>query len=214
MMRKILPHYILRVYCDESVIERVLSFYHHVKRDHMEIFQYHIPLLFEIIDKVHKGTTGTLWRFLPLHDLELHTSDRTLVLDIDTHYNDIFVKLIRKIEDEKRETHFMYRSHPFYYLTQRLSCVESDIQFEYLVAHFIYQTNKVSSHILCSFLERYFVNLSNQNKQKIYQTCEMKSEFEYGIDEVFMNEYFLPQQFKQTEKVDILYHLSYYFKQK
>ncbi len=210
MMRKILPHYILRVYCDTSVIERVLSFYHHIKSDHMEIFQYHIPLLFEINANVHKGTTGTLWRFLPLHDLKLHTSHRTLVLDVDTHYNDLFLKLIRKIEDEKRETHFMYRSHAYYYLTPRLSCVESDIQFEYLVAHFIYQTNKVSSHILSDFLERYFVNLSNHNKSKIYQTCEMKSEFEYGIDEIFMNEYFLPKQFKQTDKVDILYHLSHY----
>lgn len=209
-MRKILPNYILRVYCDTSVIERVLSFYHHIKRDHMEIFQYHIPLLFEINDNVHKGTTGTLWRFLPLHDLELHTSHRTLVLDVDTHYNDIFVKWIRKIEDEKRETHFMYRSMPLYHTLRHILCVESDIHFEYLVAHFIYQTNKVSSHILPPFLERYFVNLSNQNKQKIYQTCEMKSEFEYGIDEIYMNEYFLLEQFKQTKKVDILYSISYH----
>ncbi len=215
-MRKILPNYILRVYCDTSVIERVLSFYHHIKRDHMEIFQYHIPLLFEINDNVHKGTTGTLWRFLPLHDLELHTSHRTLVLDIDPghddmNYNDMLIRFIRKIEYEKRETYFMYRSFPTYHLMPRILCTESDIQFEYLVAHFIYQTNKISSYILSSFLERYFVNLSNQNRIKIYQTCEMKSEFEYGIDEIYMNEYFLPQQFKQTKKIDIFYYHDNYY---
>ncbi len=215
LMRKILPNYTLRVYCDESVISNILSFYHKVNKDHIEIFEYNIPILHESNNHtIHKGTTGTLWRFLPLLKTKIHHCDKKLVLDIDTFYNDMYLKLIKNIEEKDEKIYFMYRSHPYYYQSKRLSCVEGVVDFEYLVAHFIYQSNEVDYSIFSNFLERYFVNISNINKNKIMKKCEMISEFEYGIDELFMNEYFLEKQFEFVEKTDnklyILYHLSPY----
>ena len=218
LMKKILPHYILRIYCDQSVISNILTFYHKVNKEHIEIFQYNIPFLQESNNSsIHKGTTGTLWRFLPLLKTKLHHCDKKLVLDIDTFYNDIYLKLIKDLETKNEKVYFMYRSHPYYYQHKRLSCVEGVIDFEFLVAHFIYQSNEIDYSIFSNFLERYLVNISNKNKDKIIKKCEMISEFEYGIDETFMNEYFLEKQFelipkyeKDKSKLYILYHISPY----
>jgi hypothetical protein len=218
MMKKILPYYTLRVYCDSSVISNIFEFYNKVKEENIEIFQYDIPFLHESNNStIHKGTIGTLWRFLPLLKSKLHHCDKKLILDIDTYYNDMYLKLIKKLEDDKEKVYFMYRSHPYYYQQKRLSCVEGVVDFEYLVAHFIYQSNEIDYNILSNFLERYLVNISNQNKDKIVKKCEMISEFEYGIDETFMNEVFLPKQIelidvneKRDYKMYVLYHISVY----
>jgi hypothetical protein len=218
-IRKILPHYTLRIYCDKSVIKNVIEFYKKVNKNHIEIYQYQISLLLENgQNEIHKGTTGTLIRFLPLFNFELHQCSKKIVLDIDTYDNHLFLELIKKIENEK--IYFCYRSHPYYYQHKRLSCVESEIQFEYLVAHFIYQINEIDKYIFFDFLKRYFVNIQNVNIKKIKNRCGMISEFEYGIDEIFMNESFLPKQFEildtkneytnQNYTLDIVYYLSNY----
>lgn len=215
LMKKILPDYILRVYCDQSVISNILTFYHKVNKEHIEIFQYNIPFLQESNNSsIHKGTTGTLWRFLPLLKTKIHHCDKKLVLDIDTFYNDMYLKLIKDLEEKNEKVYFMYRSHPYYYQHKRLSCVEGVVDFEFLVAHFIYQSNEIDYNIFSNFLERYLVNISNVNKNKIIKKCEMISEFEYGIDETFMNEYFLEKQIelikKEDSKLYILYHITPY----
>jgi hypothetical protein len=218
-MRRILPHYTLRIYCDKSVIQNVLSFYKKVNYKNIEIYQYQIDFLLENgQNSIHKGTIGTLIRFLPLFNFELHQCSKKVVLDIDTYYNDLFLTFIKKIENEK--IYFCYRSHPYYYQHERLNCVESEITFEYLVAHFIYQINEINFDIWNQFLERYFLDIQNRNLNKIKNRCKMISPFEYGIDELFMNEYFLPKQFEildtdnqytnENYTLDILYYLSNY----
>lgn len=215
LMRRLLPNFILRVYCDSSVISNMVLFYNSVKKNYIELFHYDIKYLYEPNNnEYHKGTIGTLWRFLPLFKSHIHSCNKKLVLDIDTIYNDLFLKLIQKIE--KTDVHLMYRSHPYYYQIQRINCAESDIKFEYLVAHFIYQTNEIDYDIFPEFLERYFVNITDIDRKKIVEKCKMISEFEYGIDEIFMNEYFLTKHYKLLKNKDnkyniyICYHISNY----
>jgi hypothetical protein len=196
-MRKILPHYILRIYCDESVIEETFKFYKKVNEDHIELFVYHIPLLIEDT-YYHKGTTGTLWRFLPLLKTNIHKCDKKLVLDIDSddkYNNELFLKIIKKIENKK--IYFMYMNRPNYAFKPRIKHLDKKKKdFFNILGGFIYQINEIDYKIFSDFLERYFVNISNKNQYKIKNLLKRVSVYEYGIDEIFLNESFLYCQSK------------------
>ncbi len=226
-MRSILPHDRLRIYHDASVKNQLYDYLQSlspIDQTYLEFFQYDIPYLHESNSQEHhKGTTGTLWRFLPLMDYELHTCHRKIILDIDSVTNHELLKL-SKTYDKKGDVYFMYRSHPYYYQFPRITCFNSNKSFfYYVVAHFIYQTNTLSKDIFYSFLDKYIYQIHSNNLQFILQSCYPKNapntknrniydQYQYGVDEIFMNGFYVKHQFDRNEeenkKLMVLYILS------
>ncbi len=228
-MRLKLNHYILRIYHDASVNDKLYSFYHSLKdedKDFIEFYQYDIPYLYEKKNnnKYHKGTTGTLWRFLPFFDNEIHSKnvDIKVVLDIDNDRNNYnFIDLTKKIEKNKN-VECAYRTHPYYYNTPRVTCFNVNNQkkpldsFYYIVAHYIYQKKVIPYKLMETFLDKYIYNISNENKDYMEKVCypeEYKNgkkelQFGYGVDELFMNGVYLRYVHQENMEIMYIYYLT------
>jgi hypothetical protein len=225
-MRSILPLYRLRVYHDGSVKNQLYDFLESLSPENqsfLELFQYNIYHLREKGGLYHKGTTGTLWRFLPLMNYPLHSCQYKIILDIDSTTNHELLKLVKEC-DKKEDVYFMYRSHPYYYQYPRITCFnEKKSFFYYVVAHFIYQTNELSKEIFSKFLDKYIYQIHSNNLQFILQSCYPKNapntknrniydQYQYGIDEIFMNGFYVQHQYdrnkKENKKLIVLYILS------
>ncbi len=223
-MRIYLKNYILRIYHDASVNTKLYTFYDSLKdeeKDFIEFYQYDIPYLYEKENnnKYHKGTTGTLWRFLPFFDNPLHNKNVSskVVLDIDNNRNNYnFILLTKKIE-KKKSIECAYRTHPFYYKTPRVTCLNKNNKgnpkdsFYYIVAHYIYQKNIIPYKIMENFLEKYLYNISNVNMRYLENECYQEEhkegkkglQFGYGVDELFMNSSYL--RYIHEKKINIMY---------
>jgi hypothetical protein len=192
--------YILRIYFDISVrkiLEDLLDTIYIKNKSlkilkNIELFEYNIPLLKDGPNN-HIGYIGTIIRFLPLFDNSIHKSDKCVILDID---NIIKMKDINVIDFcEKNNVNVCYRTRFGYSLDKRIYCLSDKIILDYpIIASFIHKSNiDIPYNILSDFLENTFLN----NHNKILDKCNLKSN-DYGIDEIFINKYFLNYIYKNN----------------
>jgi hypothetical protein len=184
----ILETYKLRIYFDESVKEILLNILRSVNKrilDNIEFFQYNIEFMKE--DQIyHNGYIGTLIRFLPLFDNKIHKVDKCIVLDIDNKITNVYKKVIDNCD--KNNINVCYRSRYGYSLKDRLLCLSDKIIYDYpIIASFIY---KSYVDIPSTLLSDFFENIFYKNDNIIIKRCNLKK-YDYGVDEVFINKYFL-----------------------
>jgi hypothetical protein len=183
-------NFLLRIYYDDTVVDKInqlLEDTNHEFDDYIELFKYDIPLFKK--DGQHQKTVGTLIRFLPLFDYDLHKVDKCIILDIDNKLSMMYKNIFNFFF--KNDVKISYRSRLCYFINKRIKCISKDFYYG-IIASFIYQSISIDKKIMTDFLEDTFITKKNK---KIIDKCGLEDEFSYGIDEIFINssyiEYFL-----------------------
>lgn len=241
LMRKELKSgFKMRVYHDISTRKELYTFYEKLGKEdkkYLELFQYDIPKLYNEDDgQYHRATIGTLFRFLPFFNLPLHqNTDRIKIsMDIDDHdMNILFMKIFKDVI--KKDIYFLYYSHLSYYFKNHLNCLKlinnkkinidkikmnelSNDSFYYFgIASCVYQKNELNNQLFYDFCKRFIHPISNRNKEYLLKICydskNTKEYLQYGIDEIFLNHYMIPEQYKicdnlyknNNKKISIIY---------
>ncbi len=236
----------MRVYHDVSTKKELYQFYEKLdenNKKYMELFQYDIPKLYDGDDgEYHRTTIGTLFRFLPMFHLKEHgvPGKIKVAIDIDNHEENIFFINVMK-DLIKRNIFFSYFSQLTYYNRKHIKCIKllnqdvkingikewelgDDNFFYYGIACFVYQKNEIDSKIFYKFCKRFIYPITNRNKEYLLKICYDESKnreeyLQYGIDEIFLNKYIVPEQYKlyNTEyknkegNISIVYFYNNYF---
>jgi hypothetical protein len=195
IIQNILPTFRLRIYYDSSVKEilnKILNNFINI-----ELYEYRIQLLSDGI--YHKGVIGTFMRFLPLFNLEYHKVDKCIVFDIDNKINNFYNDILKYFYDN--EIKIAYRSR-FCYLNKRVLCTKNKYP---LIASFIYQSIQLPLKIFSKFFEKLYIENDVKIIKKINK-CGIENIYEYGIDEFFLNKYYI----KYLKKKNISFILVLY----
>jgi len=192
---KLLPGFRLRIYHDYSVVEIINNILIKIPdiKELIELYEYDISFFREKENILyHKGTIGTLIRYLPLLNIEYHKVDKCIIFDIDNVIQPYIKTFIDFFETEN--INFAYRSR-LCYSHKRIRCLSDYHILKYpLVSSLIYQNiNNIPYNIFDTFIEDLYIN----NKlDKLIDKCTLISKYEYGIDEIFMNEFYLKHLYK------------------
>jgi len=187
---KVLPDFRLRIYYDDTTEEQVKKLT--LNKTNIELFKYSIPKLKN--KGYHYGVVGTLIRFLPLYDNNIHKVDCCIILDIDNVLHDWYESLFNYLLNNK--TKFAYRSRACYSMEKRIQCTKTNSYA--IIASFIYQTINLPFNIFSDFLEDTYIN----NKLTNYiKKCGLEDKYSYGIDELFMNDYHLNYLYKNNIQI-------------
>jgi len=178
---KILPNYILRIYYDDTVID-ILNNILNNNINNIELYKYNIDIFKDGL--YHKGTIGTFMRFLPLFNLEYHKVDKCIIFDIDNKLHNYYNKLI--LYFDKYNIKIAYRSR-FCYLSKRIIISKNKYP---IIASFIYQSIQLPYDILSNFFEKLYINNDKKIIDYIHKS-DIINIYEYGIDEFFLNKYYI-----------------------
>jgi len=180
--------YVLRIYFDISVKHIIYDILENTDINiskKIELFEYNIPF-FKDNEFYHKGYIGTLIRFLPLFDNIIHKVNKCLVLDIDNILTPIYEKIIYNCDIKK--INICYRTRYGYSLKDRILCLFDKIIIDYpIIASFIYKSNIDIPYFL---LSNFFESIFYKKNDNLIKKCSIKN-YEYGIDEIFINKIFL-----------------------
>lgn len=179
--KNILPTYRLRIYYDSSVKEYLNKILNNNLND-IELYEYRIDIFSDGI--YHKGVIGMFMRFLPLFNLEYHNVDKCIVFDIDNKIHNFYRELIKYLEDN--DIKIAYRSR-FCYINERITCTKNKYP---LIASFIYQSIKLPFRIFSKFFEKLYME-NNVKIIKLVNKSGIENIYEYGIDELFLNKYYI-----------------------
>jgi hypothetical protein len=198
---KILPTFRLRIYHDYSSLEIIKNILKesNILEELIELYEYDIPFFKEEKDKTyHMGTIGSFIRYLPLFDIDYHKVDRCLIHDIDNHFQTVTKDILKFCDDNKIT--FSYRSR-FCYNGVRIMCVsdENIVKFP-LISSFVYQTVSIPYNILGDFIENLYIN-NDIILMKLIKDCKIINMYEYGIDEIFMNEFYVKYFYQNKIKI-------------
>jgi hypothetical protein len=193
---KILPNFRLRIYYDESVLEILNNILNKKNLDNIELYKYNIDFFRD--DIYHKGVIGTFIRFLPLFDLEYHKVDKCLVIDIDNKLYNLHRRIINYFDINNIK--FAYKSRFCYSFNKRTSKNKYPI-----IASLIYQSIQMPYKILSNFLEKIYID-NNSKIINYINKCNISNIYEYGIDEFFLNKYYI----KHMNKLNIILILMNY----
>lgn len=193
---KVLPSYRLRIYHDNTtvtLINDLLKNYDSIITDMIELFEYNIPFFREDNMIYHKGVIGTLIRFLPLFNSTIHRVNKCIVFDADNTMGEYYNKLINYYDTNNIK--FSYRSR-FCYISKRISCLSDNIIKYPMIASYIYQSISLPYRIFSNFLEELYIKNSS-NIMNLVNRCNIVNEYEYGIDELFINRYMIVYFYKE-----------------
>jgi len=192
--KNILPTYRLRIYHD-STVKEILDNILNNKLNDIELYEYDISVFKDGI--YHKGVIGTFIRFLPLFDLEYHKVDNCIVFDIDNKIHNYYRDMINYFKEN--DVKIAYRSR-FCYISKRIMCTKNKYP---IIASFIYQSIQIPYKILSKFFEKLYI----KNDIDIISKCDIDNIYEYGIDEFFMNKYYIKYLNKHNiDRVLVLYN--------
>lgn len=172
--------YILRIFIDEHIKndKNIFELLYNTKNVELIIFKCDNY----IVDNYHKDVFGALVRLFPLFDFDNNDSNNVIIIDIDLNNNDL-IKLKNlinyKINNNKQiigigsvNDMLINNKYPHYYCG--------------LLGFFNIKFNK---DIIINFIK----NAKNIKSKGYYNTRE--SEFDFGTDELFINEYLIYNPF-------------------
>jgi len=164
-------------------------------KESIELYQYNIPLFREKNKTFHQGTIGTLIRFLPFYNFELHQVDETLVMDIDNKIYPALYKIYRTVR--KNEIKLAYRFRYCYGFKKRLLCLEDDNLIEFpIIASTIFNLMTCPKDIFINFIDELYLK-NNKKMIDFINSCDLTDKYEYGIDEIYINNYHLKYFYQQ-----------------
>jgi hypothetical protein len=202
----VLPNYRLRIYHDNTTLDIINDILKTISNNNIinniELYEYDIPILREENNKLyHKGTIGTIIRFLPLFDFKYHKVDKCIILDIDSNFSDKVINTIKYLDNNN--IIFAYHSRLCNKLFPRIICINKKNNiYTNIMAGFIYQSINLPYKILSKFLEKLYIKNNHKLVNLIINKCKISNIYEYGIDEIFLNKYYLKYFYKK--KIDIM----------
>lgn len=170
--------YILRIYYDESVIDIIKKQY---MKDDIQLYKYNFPDFYNKKLKLHKETFGTLIRFMPFFDVDKHNHNKVFCCDIDfkDHLENLSNNILKfaNLDNIKENYKIIGRygiGYCYKYLT-RLNHI-NDIVLPLTACSLYLEDIKFPINLLSNFLNKYLKDDSQKFKN-----------FEYGVDEHFLN---------------------------
>jgi len=208
----VLRNFRLRIYHDNTtatIINELINKMSPNIKNKIETFEYDIPFFRDPINKeYHVGTIGTIIRFLPLYDNKLHKVNNCMVFDID-NYMHMYYQYLYNYQRNNNKIQFYYRSRFCYTMLERISCISDKKMMEYpIIASYIYQSIQLPYSLLENFFEDLYFKKDTQllNDMKL---CKIENEFEYGIDEYYMNKIHLKYFYDNHLNIAPIYN-NYY----
>ena len=184
----VLRNFKLRIYHDNTtaaIINELINKMPFEIKNKIETFEYDIPFFRDPMNKeYHVGTIGTIIRFLPLYDNKLHKVNTCIIFDIDNYMHMYYQYLYNY---QRNNVGFYYRCRFCYTMIERILCNPDKRMMQYpIIASYIYQSIQLPYSLLEDFFEDLYFKKDKSliNDMKL---CKIKNEFEYGIDEYYMN---------------------------
>lgn len=182
-------NYVLRIFIDDNVRKdrNIMNIMNSSKK---------IQLILFSCDnykngKYHKDVFGTLLRFFPLFDFENNDSNNVIVVDIDLHE-----------EDKARCKFFMQTKLDNFTAMAAITPLLYENKKAYVFAGLMSVKDKYDKNILLKFIK----NAHNIKDKGFYNKRE--TTFGFGVDEIFINNYLLPNVKKYSSIIE--YNISYF----
>lgn len=190
--------YILRIYYDKSVAEEIKEIKKKYINYKIEYFKYDIPFFYD--EDFHKGTIGTILRFLPLYESEVN---ECIVVDIDKNLKLNLKEVLNYMK--KHSISFSYNSNYLYSYINRIRSIPNSLLRYGILSNCIIQLNlnkknTPSFGVFSDFLESIFV----KKDIEWFDSCELSNPFEYGIDEVVINHVYAPQLYSKETRILVM----------
>lgn len=190
--------YILRIYHDRSVVKEIEEIKKKYPNYKIEYFKYDIPFFYD--EDFHKGTIGTILRFLPLYESEI---DECIVVDVDKNLKLNLKEVLNYMK--KHSICFSYNSNYLYSYIHRIRNIPNALLRYSILSNCIIQLNlnkknTPSFGVFSDFLESIFI------KEDVdwLISCGLLDLFEYGIDEVIINHTYVTQLYSKETNILVM----------
>jgi len=189
----------VRVYCDFTTINILQRF---LKFPNVELYYYFVPKFFDTTRLSHIGFFGTVMRYLPLFNLKNHNEndwETVTISDIDTIFLTEYALLSYYVKNPKLPN-IMFKNRACYYVSSRILAQDLPIPEISVISSFIIQRDTQDSKIFFDFLQNCLLDGCDIYKNAIgkylpfnLKERPMQGRLEYGVDEYFMNVFFIPK---------------------
>jgi hypothetical protein len=167
--------YVLKLFIDENIYidKNIMNVINSCKKLHLVIF----TCSSYISDKYHFDNFGSLIRYFPLFDFPNNDANNIIVCDIELNETDFNkVKILTKYKTKKRD--FILATSGFVFFIQKL--------VPYILGGLISLFNyKFNHNIIIDFIKNI------KDVKSIGQYEKRFTDFGFGTDEVFLNEYLI-----------------------
>lgn len=153
-------------------------------------------------DGYHKGLFGSMVRFLPMFDISNSPKGIVVIQDIEPGESHVaeFSKLIHNVIKVALPVDFFY--YGLYEQFSAKSFPSSDVKFPYIYAGKCASFTRLPIEYFNNFMEQLESGKFDKAVSR-YKNNKKRSDFgvyDYGIDEIYLNDYLLPELIK-TDKI-------------
>lgn len=187
---KFLPNFKLRIFIDQTIVDDI-EVMKILNKDKVNIqpVKYTCENYQEDNKYYHKGTFGTLVRFLPMFDFDNNDAKHVIIADIELNDDDmratkdIYENYVNS--DNKKKITFLYNGNIY-----KIFNIDN-VFYPHVYAGRLFNFKRIDKNIIISFIENIY-NIPSEN-----QTCgysknqDNDDEIKYGIDECFLNKYLM-----------------------
>ena len=174
----------LRIYCDTSSLEVAQKY---LEYDFVEVVWYDFPQL-----RDNYGFFGTLMRYIPLFNFSQFDNrwKTVCVLDLDNSYLRS-LSMINYFKQNAR-SNMAFWTRPCYYLSPRMYVIPVEPNCFSIISSFIMQRTQQDKRVFEDFLNECILEEDGAyNLARFKYLGEEGGKLEYGVDEYFINGYFL-----------------------
>ena len=195
----------VRIYCDITSIHNVEKF---LVYDNIELYFYIFPDFFDIKNLCHYGFFGTLIRYFPLFKLDFHNNEEyftTTIMDIDTNfYNEGLLMnfYINKLKSDKNLPNIIYKNRACYYVSPRVIHMDLDTIYFSVISSFIIQHKPQPFDCFIDFIKNCLIKPCKKFEYLLEKYLPFNltkrplgGRLEYGVDEFFMNVFFMKKNY-------------------
>jgi len=183
----------LRIYCDTSSLEVSQKY---LDNEFVEVVEYDFPQL-----RDNYGFFGTLMRYIPLFNFsQFENKWKTVcVLDLDNS----FIRSLPMINyfKENWRSNLAFWTRPCYYMCPRMFAIPVEPNEFSIISSFIIQRKQQDRLVFEDFLNEFILRDNEEYREKrMMYLGEEGSRLEYGVDEYFINGYFLQKCYYDMNK--------------
>lgn len=186
----------IRIFCDITsinLIEKYLTY------NNVEIVYYYFEQFFNKDLNCHFGFFGTLMRYISLFNFKEFDNKWETVSIIDLENNFFNTKkFINNFTKNRSTINLTYWSRPCYYLSPRMFYMGHSINNFAIISSYLTQKNSQDKEVFINFLNNDLLGVEGEYDIVLRKYLDIdfgiryfKGRLEYGVDEYFINRYFL-----------------------